>query len=113
MFGGLLRSRYAPHTGGPVGVSSFLPTASEEVMPPLPVWDMVSSGACSCEALKQYWPVAVLYPGSSMLGSAIVCPPARRFAGTDCVTSKQELVSGCLVKACFCFRSIFCATQSS
>ena len=52
MFGGLLRSRYAPHTGGPVGVSSFLPTASEEVMPPLPVWDMVSSGACSCEALK-------------------------------------------------------------
>ena len=113
MFGGLLRSWNAPHTGGPTGTSSFLPTASEEVMPPLPVCDKVSSGACSCEALKQYWPVAVLYPGSSIEGSAIVWPPARRAAGTACVTSKHELVSGCLVKACFCLRSIFCAIQSS
>ena len=45
--------------------------------------------------------------------SAIVWPPARRPAGTDCVTSKHELVSGCFVKACFCVRSIFCAIQSS
>ena len=54
-----------------------------------------------------------MYPGSSIDGSAIVWPPARRAAGTACVTSKHELVSGCLVKACFCLRSIFCAIQSS
>ena len=74
------RSWKAPHTGGPTGTSSFLPTASDDVMPPLPVCDKVSSGACSCDALKQYWPVAVLYPGSSIDGSAIVWPPARRAA---------------------------------